>query len=131
MIRVARVLRAALLGIAMLAAGCGKPEPPRPPAVPGLPRVTIESEETLELKSVYLPAAGGKYAVAIFANGKRVIDGTLSPDNRREHFHGRYQGHEIDAKCALAEKVDCDIVVDGDEGGATGEIRKRARRIEP
>jgi hypothetical protein len=105
-----------LAATALAALGCTQPEPPPKPAPPPPslpPAVTVAPEESLSMKGVYQPIAGGKYGVAIFVNGQRVIDGWLSKAKRRDHFHGQYNGHDIGAECALVDKVDCVIVVDG------------------
>ncbi|MGH7899303.1 MAG: hypothetical protein ACREQQ_15210 [Candidatus Binatia bacterium] len=115
---------AALVATVFLGIGCTKAAPPANPAPPPpLPPVSIAPRENLAMKGVYQPMGGGKYAVAIFANDERVIEGTLSATKRRDHFHGRYQGHEIDADCELRDKVDCVIVVDGAPRAAGGSDR--------
>lgn len=111
-----RACIAALLWIALVALGCAKPEPPPPPPPPSptptVRPVPVVPQENLSIQGRYQPTGGGKYQVTIFVNGRRTIEGSLSPEKRRDHFHGQYEGHDIDADCVLGQKVDCAISID-------------------
>jgi hypothetical protein len=105
---------AAFVLIALAGPGCTKAEPPRQPAPPPIFQpVPTSPQESLSIQGRYQPAGGGKYLVAIFVNGRRTIDGSLSAAKRRDRFHGQYEGHDVDADCVLGQKVDCVISIDG------------------
>jgi hypothetical protein len=72
----------------------------------------VSPQEKLSIQGRYEPTGGGKYRVVIIVNGRRTIDGSLSPRKRRDHFHGKYESHDIDADCVLGQKVDCVISID-------------------
>jgi hypothetical protein len=104
-----------LAWVALVAQSCAKPEPPPPPPPPPptVQPVPVTPQENLSIQGRYQPVGGGKYQVVISVNGQRTIDGSLSAQKRHDHFHGRYDGHDIDADCVLGEKVDCAISIDG------------------
>jgi len=106
---------AAFVSIALVGPGCAKPAPPPPLSVPPpiFQPVPMSPQQSLSIQGRYQPAGGGKYLVMIFVNGRRTIDGSLSAGKRRDRFHGQYDGHDVEADCVLAQKVDCVISIDG------------------
>jgi hypothetical protein len=83
---------------------------PTPPPTP----------EPLAIRGRSQPAGPGKQTVMIFVNGQQVINGTITKSSPRASFRGKYREHDIEAKCTLVERVNCDIMVDGaPESGAS------------
>jgi len=107
----------------LLAASCAQPPPPPPPPPPAptFAPVAVKPQEDLQIQGRSAPAGPGKQSVAIFANGERVIEGTLTTASPRQTFRGKYKEHDIEAKCTLVERVDCEILVDGSPESAGGE----------
>jgi hypothetical protein len=84
-----------------------QPTPPAPP-------------EPLAIQGRSQPAGPGKQTVMIFVNGEQVINGTITKSSPHATFHGKYREHDIAAKCRLAARVNCEILVDGaPESGAS------------
>jgi hypothetical protein len=76
---------------------------PTPPPTP----------EPLAIQGRSQSAGPGKQTVMIFVNGEQVIKGTLTKGSPRASFRGKYREHDIEAKCTLVERVNCEILVDG------------------
>ncbi len=114
--------RIAVIAGMLLATGCAQPPPPPPPPPPAptFQPVPVTPQEELKIEGRSAPAGPGKQTVTILANGERVIEGTLTTASPRATFRGKYHGHDIEAKCALVERVDCEILVDGSPESATG-----------
>jgi len=106
---------AVLAWVALVAQSCAKrdPPPPPPPPPPTVQPVPVTPQENLSIQGRYQPVGGGKYQVVISVNGQPTIEGSLSDKKRRDHFHGKYGDHDVDADCVLAQKVDCVISIDG------------------
>ncbi len=106
----------------LVAASCAQPPPPppAPPPAPTFAPVATKPQDDLSIKGVSAPAGPGKQSVAIFVNNQRVIEGTLTTASPRATFRGKYEDHDIEAKCKLVERVDCEILVDGSPESAAG-----------
>lgn len=116
---------AAAFAATIFAASCSPPPPPPPapppppPPSPTAPPTPVPTQEPLSIHGRSQPAGPGKQAVLIFVNGQQVISGTMTKGSPRATFRGKYHEHDIEAKCRLVDRVDCEILVDGSpESGA-------------
>src|SRR5258706_6471821 len=107
---------------AVLLTSCAEPPPAPPPPPPAavFQPIPVTPQENLSIQARSQSAGPGKQTVMIFANGEHVIEGTLTTSSPRGTFRGKYREHEIEAKCTLKERVDCEILVDGSPEAAAG-----------
>ena len=123
-----RSLRSITLALAVAAASCAAPPPPTPTPVPPPTVVPLPAptQEPLSIQGRSQPAGPGKQSVMIFVNGEQVINETMTKAAPHATFHGKYREHDIEAKCSLVDRVDCEILVDGSPesgGGQPGHER--------
>ena len=103
-----------VLVLAMLVCAACAPAPkPPPPPPPAFQDVPAAPQEQLAIQGRSEAAGPGTQAVVILVNGEQVVEGMLTTSSPQATFRGNYREHRIEASCKLAERVDCEILVDG------------------